>query len=62
MNKEPIDEKENPQPNENENLQLDPWGQGLFSEEDYERLTREFGIELIQDLEISYSMFEKIVS
>ncbi len=59
MNKEPIDEKENPQPKEKENIQLDPWGQGLFSEEDYERLTREFGIELIQDLEIPYSMFEK---
>ncbi len=39
--------------------QLDPWGQGLFSEEDYERLTKEFGIGLIQDVDIPYSMFEK---
>ncbi|MHA1520946.1 MAG: hypothetical protein ACTSRK_12250, partial [Promethearchaeota archaeon] len=39
--------------------QLDPWGQGLFSEDDYERLTKEFGIGLIQDVDIPYSMFEK---
>lgn len=39
--------------------QFDPWGQGLFSEEDYERLTKEFGIELIQEIDIPYSMFEK---
>ena len=39
--------------------QLDPWGQGLFSEEDYERLTKEFGIGLIQDVDIPYSKFAK---
>ncbi|MHA1672337.1 MAG: tryptophan--tRNA ligase [Promethearchaeota archaeon] len=55
--KEPTDEDSPNLPDQPP--QLDPWGQGLFSEDDYERLTKEFGIGLIQDVDIPYSMFEK---
>ncbi len=58
--------------NENENIDsgetiqgesktpiVNPWGDDLVSDEDYIRLCEEFGIKLIQDLDIPYSLFEK---
>ncbi|MHA1510352.1 MAG: hypothetical protein ACTSRX_01380 [Promethearchaeota archaeon] len=40
-------------------IQLNPWGDDLVADEDYIRLCEEFGIKIVQDLEIPYSIFEK---
>jgi tryptophanyl-tRNA synthetase len=38
---------------------MNPWGDDLISEDDYVRLSEEFGIKLIQDLDVPYSLYEK---
>jgi tryptophanyl-tRNA synthetase len=38
---------------------LNPWGQDIVADDDYQRLCEEFGIKFVQELEIPYSMFEK---
>ncbi|MHA1718754.1 MAG: tryptophan--tRNA ligase [Promethearchaeota archaeon] len=50
---------DNPENNSKTSFQLNPWGDDLVADEDYIRLCEEFGINLIQDLEIPYSAFEK---
>lgn len=50
---------ENPENNANSDLYLNPWGDDLIADEDYIRLCEEFGINLIQELDIPYSAFEK---
>ncbi|UYP46727.1 Tryptophan--tRNA ligase [Candidatus Lokiarchaeum ossiferum] len=38
---------------------FNPWGDDLVSDEDYVRLCEEFGIKMIQEMEIPYSLYEK---
>lgn len=37
---------------------IDPWGSELVGEKDYQRIIEEFGIELVEDLDIPASFFE----
>jgi len=50
---------ENPDNNSMTSFQLNPWGDDLVADEDYIRLCEEFGINMVQELEIPYSAFEK---
>ncbi len=50
---------ENPDNNSKTSFQLNPWGDDLVADEDYIRLCEEFGINMVQELEIPYSAFEK---
>ena len=50
---------ENPENGVKTSIKLNPWGDDLVADEDYIRLCEEFGINLVQELEIPYSAFEK---
>ena len=49
----------NPENTGDTSIKLNPWGDDLVADEDYVRLCEEFGIKLVQELEIPYSAFEK---
>ncbi len=42
-----------------QNAILNPWGDDLVADDDYVRLCEEFGIKMIQEMDLPYSLYEK---
>ncbi|MCP4763327.1 MAG: tryptophan--tRNA ligase, partial [archaeon] len=53
------DKEKNNNTKESTELEINPWGSDIIGGEDYEYLCREFGIQLITDLNIPASIYEK---